>query len=174
MDYDKQNSERTQGGDPGGGRFRAGRNRRPRRALDEAGAQAQIVSPKAERVRAWKFSEWGDRLQVDVPLDKPSRRTSMLFCCLAASSASMRCGSAQAMAFAKAFFDADKPVAAICRGPWTITEISAAQGRRMTSCSSFQADLRNAGAEWVDQRVVVDRNLVTGRSPSEIPHSIGK
>ena len=55
------------------------------------------------------------------------------------------------------------------RGPWTITEINAARGRLMTSCSSLKTDLDNAGADWVDQEVVVDRNLVTGRSPSDIP-----
>lgn len=76
------------------------------------------------------------------------------------------------MAFAKPFFDAGKLVAAICRGPWTITEISAARGRLMSSCSSIKTDLENAGADWVDQEVVVGRNLVTARSPSEIPRPI--
>jgi protease I len=143
---------------------------RPRRALDQAGAQTQIVSPKAERVRAWKFSEWGDRLPVDVALDqaKPQDFDALLLPGGLVNLDALRI-QPKAMAFAKAFFDADKPVAAICRGPWTITEINAARGRRMTSCSSLETDLKNAGADWVDQEVVVDRNLVTSRSPSEIP-----
>jgi len=143
---------------------------RPRKALDKAGAQTQIVSPKAARVRAWKFREWGDELRVDVPLDqaKPQDFDALLLPGGLANLDALRV-QPKAMAFAKAFFDADKPVAAICRGPWTITEINAARGRLMTSCSSFKTDLENAGAKWVDQDVVVDRNLVTARSPAEIP-----
>ncbi len=143
---------------------------RPRKALDEAGAQTRIVSPEPERVRAWKFREWGEELPVDVPLDqaKPEDFDALLLPGGLVNLDALRV-QPKAMAFAKAFFDADKPVAAICRGPWTITEIAAARGRRMTSCSSLQTDLRNAGADWVDQEVVVDRNLVTSRSPSDIP-----
>jgi protease I len=73
------------------------------------------------------------------------------------------------VAFVKAFFDADKPVAAICHGPWTVIEAGAARGHRMTSWPSLQTDLRNAGADWVDEEVVVDRNLVTSRKPDDIP-----
>jgi protease I len=73
------------------------------------------------------------------------------------------------VAFVKAFFDAGKPVAAICHGPWTIIEADAARGRRMTSWPSLRTDLRNAGADWVDQEVVVDQGLVTSRSPDDIP-----
>ena len=75
----------------------------------------------------------------------------------------------KAVAFVKAFFDAGKPVAAICHGPWTIIEADAARGRRMTSWPSLRTDLRNAGADWVDQEVVVDQGLVTSRSPDDIP-----
>jgi protease I len=143
---------------------------RPRRALAEAGAQTQIVSPKAERVRAWRFGEWGDEFPVDIPLDqaKPEDFDALLLPGGLVNLDALRV-QPKAMAFAKAFFDANKPVAAVCRGPWTITEISAARGRRMTSCSSLKTDLTNAGADWVDQDVVVDRNLVTSRSPAEIP-----
>jgi protease I len=75
----------------------------------------------------------------------------------------------KAVAFAKAFLDAGKPVASICHGPWTIIETGAARGRRLTSWPSLKTDLRNAGADWVDQEVVVDRNLVTSRKPDDIP-----
>ena len=74
-----------------------------------------------------------------------------------------------AVAFAKAFFDAGKPVAAICHGPWTVIETGAARGRRMTSWPSLKTDLKNAGADWVDQEAVVDKGLVTSRSPNDIP-----
>jgi protease I len=75
----------------------------------------------------------------------------------------------QAGADTKAFFDADKPVAAICHGPWMIVEADKARGRRMTSWPSVRTDLRNAGAEVVDQEAVVDGNLVTSRKPDDIP-----
>ena len=75
----------------------------------------------------------------------------------------------KAVAFVKAFFDAGKPVAAICHGPWTVLEAGIARGRRMTSWPSLQTDLRNAGASWTDEEVVVDGNLVTSRKPDDIP-----
>ena len=74
-----------------------------------------------------------------------------------------------AVKFVKSFFDAEKPVAAICHGPWTIIEAGAARGRHMTSWPSVKTDLKNAGAEWVDQEAVVDGNLVTSRKPDDIP-----
>ena len=75
----------------------------------------------------------------------------------------------KAVAFVKAFFDTNKPVASICHGPWTIIETRAARGAVITSWPSLKTDLRNAGAEWVDQEVVVDGNLVTSRKPDDIP-----
>ena len=74
-----------------------------------------------------------------------------------------------AVAFVKAFFDAGKPVATICHGPWTIIEAGAARGRQIASWPSLRTDLRNAGAEWVDQEAVVDGNLVSSRKPDDIP-----
>src|SRR6202171_6507797 len=75
----------------------------------------------------------------------------------------------KAVEFVKAFFDAGKPVAVICHGPWTVIEAGAARGRRIASWPSLKTDLRNAGAEWVDQEVVIDRNLVSSRKPDDIP-----
>jgi len=75
----------------------------------------------------------------------------------------------KAVNFVKSFFDAGKPVAAICHGPWTIIEAGAARGRRIASWPSIKTDLRNAGAEWVDQESVVDGNLVSSRKPDDIP-----
>ena len=75
----------------------------------------------------------------------------------------------KAVAFVKAFFDADKPVAAICHGPWTVIEAGGARGRQMTSWPSLKTDLKNAGADWVDKEVVVDQKLVTSRKPDDLP-----
>ncbi|WP_369132935.1 DJ-1/PfpI family protein [Modestobacter sp. I12A-02662] len=76
---------------------------------------------------------------------------------------------AAAVAFVKVFFDAGKPVAAICHAPWVLAEADVVRGRRMTSWPSLRTDLRNAGAEWVDEEVVVDGNLTTSRNPDDLP-----
>ena len=142
----------------------------PRKALDEAGAETSIVSPKSGRVRGWKFTDWGDELPVDLSLDqaKPQDFDALLLPGGVINPDALRI-LPNAVAFAKAFFDAGKPVAAICHGPWTVIETGAARGRRIASWPSLKTDLRNAGAEWVDQPVVTDGNLVSSRKPDDIP-----
>ncbi|MBV8613196.1 MAG: type 1 glutamine amidotransferase [Acetobacteraceae bacterium] len=142
----------------------------PRKALDQAGAETQLVSPKDGQVKAWKFTEWGDEFPVDVPLAQahPDDFDALLLPGGVINPDKLRT-LPEAVAFAKAFFDAGKPVASICHGPWTIIEAGAARGRRLTSWPSLKTDLKNAGAEWVDQEVVVDRGLVTSRKPDNIP-----
>ena len=142
----------------------------PRQALNGAGAETQIVSPKDGQVKAWKFTEWGEQFPVDVHLSsaRPEDFDALLLPGGVINPDTLRTIPA-AVAFAKAFFDAGKPVASICHGPWTIIEAGTARGRRMTSWPSLHTDLRNAGADWVDQQVVVDGNLVTSRKPDDIP-----
>lgn len=142
----------------------------PRKALDQAGAETRIVSPKGDRVRAWNFTDWGDEFPVDVALDQaqPQDFDALLLPGGVINPDSLRI-QAKAIAFIKSFFDAGKPVASICHGPWTIIETGAARGRRIAAWPSLKTDLRNAGAEWVDQEVVVDGNLVTSRMPDDIP-----
>ena len=142
----------------------------PRKALDAAGAQTKIVSPRDGKVRAWKFTDWGIELPVDVKLDqaKPGDFDALLLPGGVMNPDSLRL-EPKAVAFAKAFFDAGKPVASLCHGPWTVIEAGAADGRRMTSWPSLKTDLENAGATWVNEEVVVDRGLVTSRSPDDIP-----
>lgn len=142
----------------------------PRHALDDAGAQTRIVSPKDGRVKAWKMTEWGDEFPVDVPLGKarPDDYGALLLPGGVINPDTLRTVP-EAVAFAKTFFDAAKPVAAICHGPWTVIEAGAARGRRMASWPSLRTDLKNAGAEWVDEEVVVDGKLVTSRKPDDIP-----
>jgi protease I len=143
---------------------------RPRKALDEAGAITNVVSPKADRVRGWNFTNWGDELSVDVPLDhaEPEVFDALLLPGGVINPDSLRT-EPKAIAFVKAFFDAEKPVAAICHGPWTIINAGAARGRQMTSWPSLEMDLRNAGAKWVDEQAVTDQGLVTSRPPDDIP-----
>jgi protease I len=141
----------------------------PRKALDQAGAETRIVSPKGERVRSWNFTEWGDDFPVDVILDRaePDGFDALLLPGGVMNPDALRM-QGQAVEFVKAFFDAGKPVAVICHGPWTLIETGAVRGRRIASWPSLKTDLRNAGAEWVDQEVVVDGNLVSSRKPDDI------
>ena len=142
----------------------------PREALEQEGAVTKIVSPNPERVRGWKFKEWGDELPVDVPLEeaRPEEFDALLLPGGVINPDALRLVP-KAIAFVKAFFDAKKPVAAICHGPWTIINAGAAPGRRMTSWPSLEVDLRNAGAQWVDEEAVTDQGLVTSRRPDDLP-----
>jgi protease I len=142
----------------------------PRKALDEAGANTTLVSPKSDRIRAWKFTDWGDELNVDLPLDRarPQDFDALHLPGGVINPDTLRM-IPQAVEFVKAFFNADKPVASICHGPWMIIEAGAARGKRIASWPSLKTDLRNAGATWMDQEAVVERNLVTSRKPDDIP-----
>jgi protease I len=142
----------------------------PRKALDQAGAKTSIVSPRNERVRGWKFTEWGDTFPVDVALDEARAEDfdALLLPGGVLNPDRLRM-QPKAVAFAKAFFEAGKPVAAICHGPWLVVETGHARGRKIASWPSIKTDLRNAGAEWIDQEAVVDGNLVSSRKPDDIP-----
>ncbi|HSR11872.1 MAG TPA: type 1 glutamine amidotransferase domain-containing protein [Thermodesulfobacteriota bacterium] len=141
----------------------------PKKALDEAGAETKIVSPQKE-VRGWKMKEWGDTFPVDVNLEeaRPEEFDALLLPGGVMNPDRLRTNP-KAVEFVKSFFEEDKPVAAICHGPWTIVEAGEAEGRRIASWPSIKTDLRNAGAEWVDEEVVVDGNLVSSRKPDDIP-----
>lgn len=142
----------------------------PRKALENAGASTRVVSPKDGQVRGWKHTEWGDRFPVDVTLDHARAAD---FDALVLPGGVMNPDKLRmmpaAIEFVKSFFAADKPVAAICHGPWTIIEAGAAKGRRMTSWPSVKSDLKNAGADWLDEEVVIDGNLISSRKPDDIP-----
>lgn len=143
---------------------------KPRQALDDAGAQTKIVSPKPQTVRGWNHTEQGDEFRVDVPLEKAKATDfdALLLPGGVMNPDALRMQPA-AVAFAKSFFDAEKPVAAICHGPWMVIEAGAAKGRKIASWPSLKTDLHNAGAEWVDQEAVTDKNLVSARKPDDIP-----
>ena len=142
----------------------------PRKALDREGAETQVVCPHDGKVRGWNLTDWGDRVKVDLVLDqaRPDDFDALLLPGGVINPDSLRM-QPPAVEFVRAFFDTGKPVAVICHGPWTVIEAGAARGRRIASWRSLKTDLRNAGAEWVDQEVVVDGNLVSSRKPDDIP-----
>ena len=142
----------------------------PRKALDEAGAETRIVSPKADRVKGWDKKDWGDEMPVDLSLENAA---SEEFDALLLPGGVMNPDRLRmdddAVAFVQDFVDSEKPIAAICHGPWTLIETGKMEGRQMTSWPSLETDLQNAGVDWHDRETVVDRNLVTSRRPDDIP-----
>jgi deglycase len=122
-------------------------------------------------VRGWEFTDRGSRLPVDMKLDsaRPDDFDALLLPGGVINPDKLRV-EPKAVAFVKSFFDAGKPVSAICHGSWTIIEAGCARGREMTtSWPSLKTDLKNAGAQWVDRETVVDGNLLTSRKPDDIP-----
>jgi protease I len=142
----------------------------PRKALDEAGAETLIVSPMKGQVQGWKHFDKADKFAVDMPLEKADAELfdALLLPGGVANPDQLRV-LPKAVAFVRAFFDAGKPVAAICHGPWTLVEADVLSGRTITSWPSIKTDLKNAGARWVDREVVVDDGLVSSRKPDDIP-----
>lgn len=142
----------------------------PRRALDEAGADTRLVSPKNGQVKAWSFTEWGDTFPVDTPLaEARAEDFDALLLPGGVLNPDVLRTDENAVIFAQAFLDAGKPVASICHGPWTLIETGRILGRRLAAWPSLQIDIDNAGAQCVDQEVVVDDNLITSRMPDDIP-----
>src|SRR2546423_4747992 len=142
----------------------------PRRALDDAGAETKIVSPARGEVQGWNHYDKGDKFKVDVPLAEADAQNfdALLLPGGVANPDQLRL-KPEAVEFVKDFFDAGKPVAVICHGPWTLVEADVVCGRTLTSWPSIKTDLINAGAKWVDQEVVVDNGLVSSRKPDDIP-----
>ena len=143
---------------------------KPREALDQAGAKTSVVSPNSGQIRGWATKDWGNPVAVDVNLaDARAEDFDALLLPGGVMNPDKLRMDDKAVAFVKAFNDAGKPIAAICHGPWTLINAGAVKGRRMTSWPSLQTDLRNAGANWVDETCVVDGPLVTSRKPDDIP-----
>lgn len=142
----------------------------PRKALDDAGATTVLVSPKTGRVQGWNHDEPGDVFTVDMSLDRatPEQFDALLLPGGVQNPDRLRV-IPKAVQFTRAFRDAGKPIAAICHGPWMLIEADAVHGERITSSPSLQTDLLNAGATWVNERVVESDNLVTSRKPDDIP-----
>lgn len=143
---------------------------KPREALEKAGAETDIVSPSGDEVQGWEHDEKGDAFEVDVALDdaKAEDYDALLLPGGVMNPDTLRTIPA-AVKFAKHFFAEGKPVAAICHGPQLLIEADVVRGRKLTSFPSLKTDLKNSGAEWVDEVVVCDQGLVTSRKPDDIP-----
>jgi len=141
----------------------------PVKALRAAGAEVTIVSPKPGEIQGMNHHEKGDKIKVDLELAnaRPEEFDGLLLPGGVANPDTLRTDK-HAVAFIRHFTEAHKPVAAICHGPWTLIEAGAVHGKRITSWPSLKTDLQNAGANWVDQSVAVDGNLVTSRKPDDI------
>jgi protease I len=142
----------------------------PVKALKAAGAQVAVISPKAGQIQGMNHDQKGDTITVDHEL---SAVTAESFDALVlpggvANPDYLRVNP-EAVAFVRSFVEHGKPIAAICHGPWTLIEADAVRGQKMTSWPSLKTDLRNAGATWVDEEVVVDGRLVTSRKPDDLP-----
>lgn len=139
-------------------------------ALEQAGAQIDLISPREGKVRGWTQGNWGQEYPVDVQLSQadPDQYDGLLLPGGVRNPDRMR-RNPDAWRFIQAFFKAGKPVAAICHAPWLLIDSETLDGRTLTSFPSLQMDLKNAGGNWVDREVVVNRGLITSRNPQDIP-----
>jgi protease I len=142
----------------------------PRKALEEAGAEVEIVSIHDGEIQGFDHFEPASSLKVDrtVQAVSPDEYDALLIPGGVGNPDQLR-GDENAVAFVRGFHDAGKPMAVICHGPWMLVEARVVRGRRVTSWPTLETDIRNAGGDWVDQEVVVDGNVVTSRQPDDIP-----
>ena len=142
----------------------------PKEALEQAGAQVDIISPKSGYVRSKKGDEWDEKLPVDIPLDDAhaNQYDGLMLPGGVINPDKLRVNS-RALSFIRDFFSAGKPVAAICHGPQVLIDAQVVEGRKMTSVGAIKNDLINAKALWEDSEVVTDQGLVTSRTPNDLP-----
>jgi len=142
----------------------------PWRAVEEASGRPELVALTPGEIQGVNHDEKGDSFPVDksVAEANPETYDGLVLPGGTANPDRLRIDK-DAVEFVRAFFDADKPVAVICHGSWTLVEADVVRGRTLTSWPSLQTDLRNAGADWVDEEVVVDGNLVSSRKPDDLP-----
>jgi protease I len=141
----------------------------PAKAVREAGAEVDLIAPADEPVQAFNHLDKGDTFEPDKTVAEadPGDYDGLVLPGGVANPDQLRTKAA-AVEFARAFFDAGKPVGAICHAPWTLVEADVVRDRTLTSWPSLQTDVRNAGGEWVDEQVHVDDNLVTSRRPDDL------
>jgi protease I len=129
-----------------------------------------VIAPKGGEIKGWKFNQWGDTVKVDKTIDdaNPNEFDALVLPGGVINPDHLRMDP-KVVNFVRQFVSTGKTVAAICHGPWTLLEVGALKGRTVTSWPSLKTDLKNAGANWVDQEVVTDGNLIFSRKPDDIP-----
>ena len=142
----------------------------PWKAIENAGGHPSLIAPQPGEVQAFNHLDKADTFQVDRAVGEanPDDYDALMLPGGVANPDQLRM-SPEAVAFVKAFFEAGKPVAAICHAPWTLVEADVVRGRTLTSWPSLQTDIRNAGGTWVDEEVCTDQGLVTSRKPDDLP-----
>jgi len=141
----------------------------PKEALEKEGWQTEIISPESGSIKAWASTDWGRSYSIDKTLEEAtaSEYNALVLPGGVINPDRLRTNE-KALQFVKHFFEEGKPVAAICHGPQTLINAEVVEGRKMTSYPSIKKDLRNAGADWYDKEVVVDKGLVTSRTPDDL------
>lgn len=142
----------------------------PKKALEDAGAEVEVISLKSGSIKGWQHTDWGKSVKVDTVLaDAHAEDYNALMLPGGVMNPDKLRMEPEVIEFVQEFFIAGKPIAAICHGPQVLIETKLLRGRTLTSWPSLKTDLSNAGAQWVDAEVVVDRGLVTSRKPADIP-----
>jgi protease I len=142
----------------------------PRKAVEQAGAEVLLVSLQDGEIQGFHHLDKGDRFPVDLAVaDAREADYDGLVLPGGVANPDVLRTDQDAVRFVRAFFDAGKPVAAICHGPWTLVEADVVKGRTLTSWPSLKTDIENAGGTWVDEEVHVDQGLVTSRKPDDLP-----
>jgi protease I len=147
----------------------------PRKALEDAKARTVLLSIKEDSLKAWNMKEWGNSYKVDKDVKdaRPKDYDGLVLPGGVMNPDYLRIND-DAITFIRQFYKTGKPIAAICHGPWTLIEAGVVEGKTMTSWPSLQTDLRNAGANWIDEQVVVNKGLITSRNPDDLPLFIEK
>ncbi len=142
----------------------------PRKALEDAGAETQLISIKPGKIRSFNHFDPADEVPVDKAVEEVDAGDyDALMIPGGVGNPDQLRGDENVVSFVRGFFQQGKPVAAICHGPWVLVEADVVRGRKVTSWPTLQTDIRNAGGNWVDEEVVVDQGLVTSRKPDDIP-----
>lgn len=142
----------------------------PRRALDEAGAETELISIKPGEVRSFDHFDPSESFPVDHTIDQVSPEDyDAVFIPGGVGNPDQLRADPRVVRFVQALYETGKPIAAICHGPWVLVEAGLARGRRLTSWPTLRTDIRNAGGEWVDEEVVGDGQFLTSRGPDDLP-----
>lgn len=150
--------------------FEQGELTEPVKALKDAGARVDVVSLKGGQIQGFQHHDKGDMVPVDRTLDEASAKEyDAVMLPGGALNADMMRSEPKVLSFLKEAEAAGKPIAMICHAPWELISAGIVKGKKLTSYYTIQVDLKNAGAEWVDQEVVVDGNLVSSRQPDDLP-----